>query len=298
VAALTAVQTLGAAADHHSIDMATKNYFSHTLIDGTTYTTNMKNHGYTNTGGWVGENIAGGYSTASSVFASWKASSSHNSNMLNANFKAIGIGRAYGSSSTYGWYWTTDFGGYVDGLALACTPSTAPANTPIPSPTPTKTPTPLATATKTPTPQPTATKTPTPQPTATNTSVPQPTATKTSTPQPTATTAPAVSVYVAAMTGKATTKRGSTTLSVTATVKDTNGSAVGGASVTIALVAPNGSSQSLSATTNSRGQASWSVKATGGSGTYVASVTAVSTSGSRAYNAGLNATSSVAIVVP
>jgi uncharacterized protein YkwD len=284
---LVAVQTAGAAARYHSMDMATHNYFSHTLYDGTTWTQNMANFGYTNTGGWVGENIAGGYATASSVIAAWKASPEHNSNMLSPWFTAIGIGRAYGSGSTYGWYWTTDFGGYVDGNAVVCSgsPAPTPTNTPIPSPTPTKTPTP----------QPTATKTPTPQPTATNTPIPQPTATKT--PQPTATTAPVVSVYVAGMTGKATTRRSSTTLSVTATVNDTNGVAVSGASVTISLVAPNGSSQALSATTNSRGQALWSVKATGGSGTYVASVSAVS-AGNRAYNAGLNALSSVAIVVP
>jgi hypothetical protein len=52
----------------------------------------------------------------------------------------IGIARAYSASATYGWYWTTDFGGYVD----------AP---PALGPTPTRT----ATPTRTPTPQPTAT---------------------------------------------------------------------------------------------------------------------------------------------
>jgi hypothetical protein len=34
--------------------------------------------------------------------------------MLSANFRVIGIGRAYNGNSSYGWYWTTDFGGYVD----------------------------------------------------------------------------------------------------------------------------------------------------------------------------------------
>jgi uncharacterized protein YkwD len=30
--------------------------------------------------------------------------------MLSANFTEIGIGRAYNPSSTYGWYWCTEFG--------------------------------------------------------------------------------------------------------------------------------------------------------------------------------------------
>ncbi len=33
--------------------------------------------------------------------------------MLNKDFKAIGIGRAYNSSSLYKWYWTADFGGNI-----------------------------------------------------------------------------------------------------------------------------------------------------------------------------------------
>ena len=39
--------------------------------------------------------------------------------MLSSNFKAIGIGRAYKSTSTYKWYWTADFGGYRD-AAVSC----------------------------------------------------------------------------------------------------------------------------------------------------------------------------------
>jgi uncharacterized protein YkwD len=36
--------------------------------------------------------------------------------MLNPNFVVIGVGRAYGAYSTYGWYWTTDLGGIVDAI--------------------------------------------------------------------------------------------------------------------------------------------------------------------------------------
>ena len=34
----------------------------------------------------------------------------------------LGIGRVYNASSTYRWYWTTDFGGYVD-QTIGSTPS-------------------------------------------------------------------------------------------------------------------------------------------------------------------------------
>jgi Cysteine-rich secretory protein family len=286
VGPLVAVQTAGAAADYHSTDMAMNNYFSHTLYDGTSWSQNMINFGYTQDGGYKGENIAGGYSTASAVFAGWKASSAHNTNMLTTSYKAIGIGRAYGANSTYKWYWTTDFGGYVDGAATICgssTPTPAPTSTMIS--TPTNTPSPMPTATNTPSPLPTATKTPTVQPT------------QTPAPAPTSTSAPVVAVYVAAMSGKASTKGKTTTISVTVTINDTNGRAVNNAVVTTVLSAPDGTSQVLTGTTNGRGQAMLSVKTSRGPGVYHSNVTNVSASG-RTYDPSWNAASSVAITVP
>ena len=53
-------------------------------------------------------------STAQAVFNAWKASSGHNTNMLNGKYTVIGIGLATVSGSPYTNYWTTDFGGYTD----------------------------------------------------------------------------------------------------------------------------------------------------------------------------------------
>jgi uncharacterized protein YkwD len=106
-------RTLGAAADHHSTEMAKNNYFSHTMLKGVSWSANIKNHGYKASGA-IGENIAAGNSSAEATFNQWKKSSGHNKNMLNRNFTAIGIGRARNSSSRYGWYWTTTFGGKFD----------------------------------------------------------------------------------------------------------------------------------------------------------------------------------------
>jgi uncharacterized protein YkwD len=100
---------LGAAADHHSQDMANNNYFSHKLSNGDSAEHNIERFGYTNWS-YVGENIAAGHETAKAVIDAWKSSPDHDQGMRNKNFTEIGIGRAYNKSSKYGWYWTTTFG--------------------------------------------------------------------------------------------------------------------------------------------------------------------------------------------
>jgi uncharacterized protein YkwD len=113
VAPLRLSRTLGAAAEHHSLEMARNNYFSHTLLNGISWSTNILKHGY-KASATMGENIAAGNSSAQATFDQWRRSSGHNRNMLNPNFRAIGIGRASKSTSKYGWYWTTTFGGKFD----------------------------------------------------------------------------------------------------------------------------------------------------------------------------------------
>ncbi len=100
---------LGDAADHHSADMGANDYFAHTLSDGTDAGGNIRNFGYS--GGTWGENIAAGMASASDAFVSWQNSPGHNQAMLDPDFTEIGIGREYVEGSSYGWYWTTTFGG-------------------------------------------------------------------------------------------------------------------------------------------------------------------------------------------
>jgi uncharacterized protein YkwD len=104
---------LSKAADHHSREMAEFNYFSHTLRNGVTWMQNLCNWGYCYAT-YKAENIAAGSATGSATFTQWKGSSGHNANMLGANYRVVGIGRAYNANSSYKWYWTTTFGGYVD----------------------------------------------------------------------------------------------------------------------------------------------------------------------------------------
>lgn len=113
LSSLSLSPTLTLASELHSQDMADQDYFSHYSLDGRSPLDRVNDAGY-NYATTVGENIAAGYVTAASVFEGWRNSSSHNSTMLYPSFTAIGIGRAYNASSYYGWYWTTDFGGYDD----------------------------------------------------------------------------------------------------------------------------------------------------------------------------------------
>jgi uncharacterized protein YkwD len=116
--ALRISNTLGAAARHHAVDMAKNNYFSHTLASGATWSANIKNHAYSASLA-IAENIAAGSSSATSTFDLWRNSSGHRAIMLSSTYKAIGIGRAYSSTSKHGYYWATTFGGAFD-AAPAC----------------------------------------------------------------------------------------------------------------------------------------------------------------------------------
>lgn len=113
--ALRVSAALTRAADWMSADMAAKNYFKHTDSAGRDPFTRMAAFGYGyNT--FKGENIAAGYGDAARTFNLWRNSPSHNAAMLNPNFNVLGISRAYSANSTYKWYWTTNFGGFVDAL--------------------------------------------------------------------------------------------------------------------------------------------------------------------------------------
>jgi uncharacterized protein YkwD len=132
LAPLQLSQTLGAASRHHSADMAARNYFSHQTPEEDSPGTRAVAHGYPSSS--VGENIAAGSESAAATFGQWENSSGHRSNMLGSTYQAIGIGRAQGGS--YGWYWTTVFGGTFDVASSCDGGGTNPPPPPSPSPVP------------------------------------------------------------------------------------------------------------------------------------------------------------------
>jgi uncharacterized protein YkwD len=106
---LTSNLLLHTAARGHSTNMAQNNFFSHTGLDGSSPGDRITAAGYV----WStwGENIAAGYSTPAQVVAGWMSSTQgHREAILNPNYTEVGIGYAYNNSSTWGHYWTTDFG--------------------------------------------------------------------------------------------------------------------------------------------------------------------------------------------
>ncbi len=119
------------ACDRHNSDMGKYRFFDHYtqgsdwFAIGASPWDRMAASGY-NFNTYKGENIAAGYSTAAAVFTGWKNSAGHNANMLGANYEVMGVSLEYVAGSPYGYYWTTDFGGYVDSTAhsLGSVPTT------------------------------------------------------------------------------------------------------------------------------------------------------------------------------
>ncbi len=111
---LTVSDTLTAAAKWMSVDMGSRNYFAHTSLDGRSPTQRMADAGYPAFGTWTGEDLAAGFTTTADVLNGWINSPAHYAVLVNPQYHAIGVGRGYTGGSTYGWYWTADFGGVVD----------------------------------------------------------------------------------------------------------------------------------------------------------------------------------------
>jgi uncharacterized protein YkwD len=106
LAPLTNNTKLTNAAVAHSRDMAQRNYDAHNTPEGVTPDQRLTQAGYVFS--WWGENIANGYKTPRQVMAAWMASPGHRANILNPNFKEIGIGLWYMSSKVV--RYTQDFG--------------------------------------------------------------------------------------------------------------------------------------------------------------------------------------------
>lgn len=100
---------LDAAALGHSDSMATNDFHAHTSpVDGSTAGDRIRATGYTPRT-W-GENIAAGYADEDRVMEGWLASSGHCTNLLNAGYTEMGAGFSENAGSTYGIYWTQNFG--------------------------------------------------------------------------------------------------------------------------------------------------------------------------------------------
>ncbi|MGD9894110.1 MAG: CAP domain-containing protein [Dehalococcoidia bacterium] len=119
--ALSLSPSLGQAAALKSVTMAASGSFGHD-DPGRSFSQRVRDCGYRATPD-VAENIAVGVDTGQAVVHMWRDSPAHHRIMLDPSMKAIGISRVRG---TYGWYWTANFGGVVDGAS----PSSSAASQP------------------------------------------------------------------------------------------------------------------------------------------------------------------------
>lgn len=98
---------LDVAAWNHSNEQATRQKMSHTGSNGSDTTQRVESAGYR---GWtaLGENVAAGQLSVSSVMSGWMGSGGHRDSILNPKFTHVGVGLAISASNTP--YWTQVFG--------------------------------------------------------------------------------------------------------------------------------------------------------------------------------------------
>ena len=116
---LTWNNELYASALEHSIDLAESNTFSHSGSGTASDITGDGNpskfferivaNGYNNYYS-VGENIAGGQKNLKEVMDAWLKSPGHCVNIMKDTFTEVGVAVVLNEDSTYGIYWTQNFG--------------------------------------------------------------------------------------------------------------------------------------------------------------------------------------------
>ena len=100
---------LFSAGARHSRDMATRNYFSHDSLDGTTFAQRLAREGYN---GWAAaENIAAGQNSVAGVMATWLNSEGHCRNIMAPVLTEVAVACVNQAGTTYGNYWTMGLGG-------------------------------------------------------------------------------------------------------------------------------------------------------------------------------------------
>ncbi|MFD0413298.1 CAP domain-containing protein [Streptomyces sp. NPDC127108] len=101
---VTADPGLATLAGDFSADMAERDFFAHTDPDGATPWARAEKAGIQDLGG---ENIARGQANAQSVMDAWMNSPGHRANILNCDYKTLGVGAHFAPG---GPWWTQDFG--------------------------------------------------------------------------------------------------------------------------------------------------------------------------------------------
>lgn len=99
--------TAAKAARKHCIDMAENNYFDHYDLYGKSPGDRLNEEGIYYSS--IGENIIAGYGTAIISTHAWFNSPQHRDNILNKNYRNLGVGFTYREDSIYKTYITQNF---------------------------------------------------------------------------------------------------------------------------------------------------------------------------------------------
>jgi uncharacterized protein YkwD len=120
------------AARYHAVDMAQDDYFEHDTYDRTGQQLVRVCNTWSRIGSYYpsprAENIAAGFTTPQSVVSGWMGSSGHRTNMLNPDYREIGVGYTRGGSWRH--YWVQDFGTRNDVYPLVINGEAASADSP------------------------------------------------------------------------------------------------------------------------------------------------------------------------
>jgi len=93
----------------HAQDMGLNNFFDHTNLQGQDPFDRMRAAGFQ--GRTMGENIAAGQSSPTSVVNGWMQSTGHCQNIMQGAFKYIGVGYYNAPNNRYKHLWVQNFGG-------------------------------------------------------------------------------------------------------------------------------------------------------------------------------------------
>jgi uncharacterized protein YkwD len=107
---LTEQYQLNAAADVHTVDMACKNFFSHTGSDSSSPFDRIKTQGYVYN--YAGENLFAGngvYNDAGQAVSAWMNSAGHRQNILKPEYTEAGVSYVFNPDSAYGGYFSIVF---------------------------------------------------------------------------------------------------------------------------------------------------------------------------------------------
>ncbi len=97
-------ERLASAAQKHSDDMVQGDFFSHDGSDGSDLGQRVRSVGYHYR--VIGENIAAGQLTVDEAVDGWVGSPGHCANLMNPQFKEVGIACTQDGSTEFGQYWT------------------------------------------------------------------------------------------------------------------------------------------------------------------------------------------------